>query len=335
LDARADGGFDSQVVRSDDDGITWAQLGAPLPVDLLPLTIDVAPSDATRVYVSGRLGSADGYASAVLRSTDGGQTFVRALVPESANHHLAYIAAVHPSDPDRVYVRVYDPTGTRIWMSEDGAITFRKVFTGTDQIFGFAVSPDGANVALGGPGDGIWVGPSDGTNFERRSDVLPTCLGWSSEGLFACADQATNPFSFGRSRDLGATFEPVLRFDALCGRTGCGTGTAGATLCPHDWDLVAAAVNSTCGIDAGAPDAATAVAAADAGIPPDAPPAVDARSEAAQVSPEVGIEASGGSCAVRRLPHCGKADREGSAFICLVALAAVRRRRRDQFLTIT
>src|SRR5437773_12381563 len=34
-----DGGFDSQVVRSQDDGRTWAPLGSPLPHDFLPLTI--------------------------------------------------------------------------------------------------------------------------------------------------------------------------------------------------------------------------------------------------------------------------------------------------------
>ena len=48
VDSRIDGGFDSQIVGSDDDGASWAPVGPPLAADLLPLTIDVAPSDASR-----------------------------------------------------------------------------------------------------------------------------------------------------------------------------------------------------------------------------------------------------------------------------------------------
>jgi hypothetical protein len=258
LDSRIDGGFTSQIVRSDDDGQTWTDLGPPLPIDLLPLTIDVAPSDASRIYVSGRLDGTRDYASTLLRSTDGGETFTSFDVPESAQHHLAYIAAVHPLDPDRVYVRVYDPEGTRVFMTEDGGATFRKIFTGTDQLYGFAVSPDGAHLTLGGPGDGIWVGAADGTNLTRRSDILPNCLGFSHNGLYVCADQQKAPFSLGRSTDFGATFETVLRFDALCGQTGCGVHTASGMRCPGDWQMVGVAAGATCGFDAGARDSTDA-----------------------------------------------------------------------------
>ena len=36
LDSLPQGGFDSQIVRSDDDGRSWAQLGPPLATELLP-----------------------------------------------------------------------------------------------------------------------------------------------------------------------------------------------------------------------------------------------------------------------------------------------------------
>ena len=81
----SDGTFESHVVSSDDDGHTWTALGAPLPTDLLPLTIDIAPSDPTRVYLSGRLGKSDQYASALLNSYDGGRTFESAVVPGRAD----------------------------------------------------------------------------------------------------------------------------------------------------------------------------------------------------------------------------------------------------------
>jgi hypothetical protein len=36
-----EGKYDSQVVRSLDDGQTWSNVGVPLPSDVRPLTIDI------------------------------------------------------------------------------------------------------------------------------------------------------------------------------------------------------------------------------------------------------------------------------------------------------
>jgi hypothetical protein len=242
--------FDSQIVRSGDDGRTWTNLGPPLPLEILPLSIDVAPTDRSRVYLSGRLGSADAYASVLLHSADGGVTFERVVVPETNVDRMAYVAAVHPIDPDRVYLRVDDSAGTAIWSSEDGGKTLRKRFTGTARLLGFAVSPDGGRIAVGGPGDGTWLGATDGTAFERRSDVGPSCLAWNGDGLYACADARQTGFSLGISRDDAGTFEPLLRFASLCGQTTCGAETSVGKLCPGEWSNVAAAVGSSCA-DAG------------------------------------------------------------------------------------
>jgi hypothetical protein len=302
---------------------------------LLPLTVDVAPSDASRVYLSARLDGQGQYASVLLRSTDGGLTFTRAEIPETAQHHLAYIAGVSPTNPSCIYLRVFFAEGTRLYMSDDGGVTFKNVFAGTDQLYGFTFSPDGANVAFGGPGDGIWVGPPDGTAFTRRSDLLPTCLGWGDEGLFACADQKTAPFSIGRSRDFGSTFETILRFDSLCGATSCGPETDCGKSCPHDWEVVGPALGATCGLDAGVPDAATtsdlepeAGPPSDAGPPADASePGFDAPHEAASSNPSL-FDASGGGCTLRSLPQRGKPF---TLFLTLLAIArrAVRRHKKS------
>src|SRR6266498_1655812 len=314
VDAKLGGGFDSQVIRSDDGGGSWLPLGPPLPTDFLPLTIDAAPSDASRIYLSGRLSSADNYASAVLRSSDGGQTFERSAIPESAEHHLAYIAAVHPSDPNRIYVRVWGPSGTTIWLSDDAGVNFRKAFTGTDQILGFAISPEGNEIAFGGPGDGIWIAASDGTNPLRRSDVRPTCLAWSDDGLFACADMKVDGFSLGRSRDGAATFDPVLTFSELCGETGCGSDAASTVTCANDWTLVGPAVGATCPADAGASDAMIDGGASTTDAAPDEP------------APAAG--ASGCGCALR--PSRRTATATGPLLIA--GWAALRARRRGYLM---
>jgi hypothetical protein len=312
------GAVESQLVRSEDDGTTWAAVGPRLPADVKPLTVDVAPSDAARVYLSGSLDAAHDFSSVLLRSDDGGATFTRADIPATAGYHLAWIAAVHPLDADRVYLRVQDPASTTIWSSLDGGRTFQKIFSGTGLLLGFALSPDGTEMAVGGPSDGIWVGSSDGTNLTRRSDVSPTCLAWNGDGLYACSDWKTAGFSIGRSADRGATFETVLRFDSLCGQTACGSDTAVGMLCPAEWPSVAPALGATCGIDAGGNPGEDARGVDDA--PVDAPSATDAG--AGGVAPPPPAEEHGG-CALAS----GRGPRGWSAMAVLVALLGALTRR--------
>src|SRR5262249_38400433 len=146
-------------------------------------------------------------------------------IPGTSALRLAYIGAVHPRDPDRAFVRVDDPDGTVVLATSDGGATFQTLFHGKGTLFGFALSAGGDRLPPGGPADGLWAGPgggrSDGTAFERRADVGPSCLAWDGAALLACADESTAGFSLGRSRDEGSTFEPLLRFSELCGDVAC------------------------------------------------------------------------------------------------------------------
>jgi hypothetical protein len=126
------------------------------------------------------------------------------------------------------------------------------------------MSPDGAAIAFGGPDDGLWVGAENAAMFEQRSKVGPSCLAWNADGLYACADQASDPFSIGVSHDMGATFDTLLRFENLCGATACPAGTQGAAQCAPAWDSIAPTLGAMCRIDAGPP------APPDAAILPDA-----------------------------------------------------------------
>jgi hypothetical protein len=131
-----DGGPYSRLYRSDDDGLTWRPLGEPLPPSLrTPLTIEVAPSDADRVYLSG-LGADD--EGVLLRSDDGGQSFAQLQIPtDAARFEAPYIVAVDPEDADRLYVRtdawLYDAATSSaiaddaLLYSEDAGGTFAEL----------------------------------------------------------------------------------------------------------------------------------------------------------------------------------------------------------------
>jgi hypothetical protein len=230
-----DNTFETRLMQSSDRGATFEAVGEPLPADVLPLTVDVSPVDPARVYVSVRLGYEDMYRSAVLHSRDGGRSFERSVLPSTENGRLAFIAGVHPSDVDRLYVRVNTSPNTTLLTSDDGARSFSELFAGAGKLLGFAVAPDGASVAFGGPLDGVIVAGADGAGPERRSEVAPTCLAWRDDGLYACVDAATG-VSLGRLNHDASEFEPLLRFSELQGPTACGADTFVGSVCPSAWD---------------------------------------------------------------------------------------------------
>jgi hypothetical protein len=297
---RGGGIYDSNVVRSDDAGASWT-LFPLLPEELLPLTIDFAARDAARVYLTARRGEGDGFDSVLLVSDDGGETFQARGIPNTADQHLAYIAGVHPTNPDRLAVRVDDLEGTVLLETSDAGESFRIVAVGSGRLTGFAYSPDGGEVAFGGLDDGLWVGASDTDELERRSDVEPTCLGWNDDGLYACADAQRAGFSFGRSTDGGRSFESLLVFAELCGRSSCGGDTDVGALCPYDWLNVAPTLGATCDVDGG-------VTVPDAGD--------------ASIEPDPARPAARGGCAIGRAP--GKSP-GFFAMGALVVLAGWRR----------
>jgi hypothetical protein len=290
VEFQAGGTFGSQIVQSSDNGQSWTPIAGALASELYPLTIDVAPSLPSRVYLSARGDRAKNFGSVLMRSDDGGATFTSADIPDTEEHRLTYIAAVHPTDPDRVYLRVFDTPSTVIQMSSDGGRTFQKILTGTEQLLGFAISPDGTQMAVGGPQDGLWVGSADGTNLARRSDVGATCLTWTKDALYACADYKTAGFSIGRSTDSGATFEGLFRYDNLCGRAACGGDTTAK--CSEEWELIAPAVGATCAADAGALDAGADVS--HGGTSPDARPTTDTGTSTTGGNPTPTGDDSGG-----------------------------------------
>lgn len=266
---KGDGLYESSILRSDDGGTSFVAF-PPLDETLLPVTIDVAAREPSRVYVTARRGADEGYDSVLFVSDDGGETFVARPVPGTAGQRIAYIAGVHPRDVDRLALRVNDVEQTTLYETRDAGETFDELFVARGRLTGFAYSPDGDEMAFGGLDEGLFGGASDAREFERRSDVGPTCLGWNEDGLWACADAQRAGFSFGRSSDAGRTFEPLVVFAELCGLSSCGSASDVGALCPNDWQSVAPALAATCGVDGGAPDGGS-YGGIDGGEPPSRP----------------------------------------------------------------
>lgn len=307
-----DNQFESELMLSEDNGESFAPLGEPLPKQLLPLSIDIAPGDSERVYLTARLPREQGYASVLLRSDDGGQSFDSYPLELTSDLALAFLAGVSPEDPLRVYVRIADPLGTRLMRSTDGGESFELVHQGEGSLSGFAIAPDGRTVAFGGPVDGVWVVP-DGGEPEQRATLGVSCLGWNEDGLYACSN-STQDFAVGRSDDEGRSFQRLVAFEELCGNTRCPADTRVGELCAPAWNAQGPVLNATCNVTA--------------------PPAGVAGSASGGSGGEAGGASSGGR-AQDSGGGCGYAPASADyrlLFAALLALLAVRRLRRRRAL---
>jgi photosystem II stability/assembly factor-like uncharacterized protein len=252
LNATTDGGgaFTNRVFESADDGRTWTALGVPLSDGLVAETIDVAPSG--RIYVSGKHWPTQ--VAALERSDDGGATWMRQPI-DAAGAAVPFIAAVDKTNADRVYVRTSDSASDGVFVTSDGGATWTRVFTGSGGLLGFALSPDGTSVAVGGPSVGVNVASVSDHQFQRMGTLGPYCLRWTAAGVYACAKQVGDGFALGLSTDRGATFAKVLDSTALAPLACAPASTTGST-CPPFWGPVATTIGADAGPDAskGVPD---------------------------------------------------------------------------------
>ncbi len=236
-----DAGFRVLLGETTDGGATWKQLGVQLPADFNSETIEVAQSRPERLYASGITGTAP-RVGVIQKSDDRGATWERIDV-DLKGAKAPYLAAVDPADPDRVYVRVDgdSPDGValadRLLVSDDGAKTWREVGGTVGDMFGFALSPDGSKVAIGGPKDGVLVAKTSDFVFERVSTVGARCLTWTAKGLYVCASEYPDGFTVGLSKDDGKTFAPIHHL-ADVAQLECPKETSTGTHCPKEWPAV-------------------------------------------------------------------------------------------------
>jgi hypothetical protein len=232
----ADGGttsFENRIFRTVDDGVTWNQVGPPLDPTLLVETIDLTDADPGRVYVSGVRDRSGQSLGVLLVSSDEGQSWVERAVPLDSEERAPFIAAVDPNDASRVYVRNSGLGHNRLLLSEDAGQTFRVVFTSQGPLLGFALSPDGSKIFVGGPKDGLYAAQRSAMQFEKKSETAVQCLAASGRTLWACSAM-TAGFILGRSDDDGSTFAAALSLDGVRGPVACAAGT-GTAACQADW----------------------------------------------------------------------------------------------------
>ncbi len=260
--------FASQVWSTSDDGATWSALGAPVDPPVLVATIEVARSDPARVYLTGFRTTGASTTGFLIASTDLAAHWSASSVPLAPSDQGAYLAAVDPNDAARVYVRTQGQSGGvtsgRLLVGDDAGASWQTAYAG-GALLGFALSPDGGDVYVGGlwPNDGLLAARSDALAFTRRASLSIDCLATSGGALYACSDAFVS-FPLGVSSDQGATFTPVLDFRAIRGPLACPAGSPTAA-CAAQWPALAAQLGIGGARDGGASDGGGDDASAPAG----------------------------------------------------------------------
>ncbi len=251
--------YNTQLLKTTNAAKTWVPLPGVIDPTLVIDTVDIAPSDSSRIYVTGQV--YEQTHATMLVSHDGGQTYLPYSIAFIANEYGAYIAAVDPNVADVVYVRTLakDPmTGlntSRLLVSTDGGQTFVEHWSG-GMMLGFALSPDGSRVYLGSLEDGLVAANAIDLVFSQTSTLQIQCLATSGATLFACSNEASSGFILGSTTDEGASFTPLLKLDTIHQPLACPT-TSSAAICLTQWPALEQELGIDGGIATDAGDAAT------------------------------------------------------------------------------
>lgn len=270
---------DSHIYKSTDDGQTFVATGALGAAGDWWSTIEVAPGDPQRIYVTGfRSMGGSPRQRLMFRSRDGGQSWTE--LPTTAlagnNDSDLQVAAISPLDPDRVILRM-TLTGPALqetlYLSENagtvaaGGPTWAKVFEVEDNIPGVVVRADGT-VWVSTPFKGLQRSTDGGRTFTVVAGVgyEGRCLTERSDGvLFMCANDLPPDARSLTSSPTGAagTWIPRLRYADIAGPVDCAAGTLQKDECEGllwcglkdqlgvTTDIVACASAVDAGIDAG------------------------------------------------------------------------------------
>jgi hypothetical protein len=232
---------DNQLLRAGADGRVFQRVGSSFESSLDLGPVVSAPSKTDTLFIGGRDASSREFRT--LQSPNGGQSWQVALFEPADNpKQTRELIGVDPKDPSIVFARVghfysglADPAES-LWFSQNGGSTWKSLIEGHGSMRGFAYSPDGTKLLIGGSQEGLLrvdVSSLRGGNapvVTRVSSNAVWGLKWDETGLYAGGDEyAGDPrarYTVGVSHDEGVTF---TRFMSICDVVPpeCGASEAG------------------------------------------------------------------------------------------------------------
>ena len=222
---------------TEDGGINWENISDGFFTVGSIGEVAVSESDPNVVYVGtgehAVRGVMTSYGNGVYKSTDAGKTWKNVGLEKT--RHISDIA-VHPSNPDLVYVAgqgtVHGPNNDRgVFKSTDGGATWKKVLYINDSTGISSLSMDMNNprilyatswehrrlpwtVSSGGAGSAIWKSTDEGNTWQKLTEGLPKMMGKmgisvsraNSNRVYAILETEKSKSGLYRSDDAGKTW---------------------------------------------------------------------------------------------------------------------------------
>lgn len=239
---------DAKIYKSTDNGMTFPTSANPGLVGDWWSSLEVAPSDPDRVYLTGyRLGTTN-RTHLLFKSINGGTSFTAMNLTgiTTTMNSTIEIVGISKTNPDHIFVRVdyQNPNAISdgLFRSIDAGVTWTKILEKQDQI-AFVVRRNGDLVA-GTRNSGSFVSraPSNGDAWE----TLPTaphinCLTenaaqevWACTSNFGAQQVPSDEAGIMKTTDL-ATWTKVLRYQDIQAPVECPAGTAQHDECAPMW----------------------------------------------------------------------------------------------------
>jgi MYXO-CTERM domain-containing protein len=215
-------GSSQRVFRSDDGGASFGPLLFEASLDDTVTGVESARSDPQTIYVA--LASSPGVHPRLVRSRDGGKTWMAIDVEPFLGPNNFRIVSVDPSDPKTIILRVLDPAGESLAISRDGGDTFARPVTLEGGLLRAFARLDDGTLLAGGAVLGVAHGfrsTDGGTSFQDWSVPHLQALGTRGGKLYAAAANYTDGWAVGVSTDAGLTFTPLARYDEVKRITAC------------------------------------------------------------------------------------------------------------------
>jgi hypothetical protein len=255
--ATAESGAPNNVFTSNDNGHTFLA-GTLGSTEIWWKSVKVAPTDATRVYVTGYqvahavAGSDVGPSAHLVRSDDDGATWQSSPLAGVAYGPtpIVIVQAVSPADKDVLFlvsIAAGPSLGDRVYRSADGGATLTEVLATTGTVTDVVVR-DASHVIIATTTDGAYESSDGGQTYLAHKPHAPegmagatdtptlACLGQRSDGmLFGCGGNWVPDYKAVASSMDDVSWSKVFRFVDIAGPLACPVGTAERDVCCGEW----------------------------------------------------------------------------------------------------
>ncbi len=229
---------DGAIYKSTDGGATFPSKFSPgMPNDWWE-SLEVAPSSAQRLYLSGFRFAAGSKTPLVFRSDDGGASFAAVAIPQAGTGTVSdtSIVGIGRQNPDLVFAKVTYALGNttpadRIYRSTDAGATWTAVLTAPAALTAFEIRRDGTVIAA--TVSTAWSSNDSGATFTEFAPGLQvSCLKELEDGtLLACGQNYEPDFMAVASSTDARSWNKVFRFSEAAGPVDCAVGTLQCDTC--------------------------------------------------------------------------------------------------------